>query len=124
MNYWFHVNLGGADVFFVQPINADVAPHSKKKKKLCAKEEKLFQYWYLALKISQYFLSIYWFCSKGFITLLIIAWKRKQSSYRPMSRIRRNIMEKWLLLGPICEKGIYSSTSSGSAPSEPYSTIR
>lgn len=28
------MNLGGADVFFVQPINADVAPHSKKGKKL------------------------------------------------------------------------------------------
>lgn len=61
---------------FVQPINANVAPHSKNQKnsfRLCAREEKLFQYCYLALKISQYFLSIYWCCSKGFITLLIIA---------------------------------------------------
>lgn len=79
---------------FVQPINGVVAPYSKKLLRLCTRAEKLFQYWYLALIICQYFASIYWFCSKGFITLLIIASKHK----RLVSRIRHNIMEKLLLL--------------------------
>lgn len=94
MNYWFDVNLGGGVVFLFNQLMVLLLPIAKNLLRLCTREEKLFQYWYLALKISQYFVSIYWFCSKGFITLLIIASKHKHL----VSRIRHNIMKKLMLL--------------------------
>lgn len=57
----------------------------------------IWQYWYLALKISQYFVAIYWFSSKGFITLLITAWKHKQSRLHPVWQIRHSNTGKLLL---------------------------
>ena len=60
-------------VFLFNQLMALLLPIVKTLFRLRAREQKLFQYWHLAMKVSHYFVSIYWFCSEGFITLLIIA---------------------------------------------------